>query len=88
MCVGSLLSKPKAPPAPAPVAEDRTVTEQRARMRTAQDRQIAEDKQKQFEMRVAAYTGRQGRKSLLSGRGGGQGFNIQGNLMTRDTLGV
>jgi len=88
MCVGSLLSKPKAPPAPAPVAEDRTVTEQRARMRTAQDRQIAEDKQKQFEMRVAAYTGKRGKGSLLSGRKGGQGFQIQGDVQTRDTLGV
>jgi len=85
MCVGSLLSKPKAP---APIAQDASVVEQRARLRSDQQRQIAEDKQKQFEMRVAAYTGKQGRKSLLSGRGGGQGFNIQGNLMTRDTLGV
>ena len=88
MCVGSLLSKPKAPAAPAPLPEDRTVTEQRARVRSQQERDIAAEKQKQFEMRVAAYTGKQGRKSLLSGRGGGQGFNIQGNLMTRDTLGV
>ena len=87
MCVGSLLSKPKAP-APAPIQEDTSVVEQRRRLRSQQERDIAEAKQKQFEMRVAAYTGKQGRKSLLSGRGGGQGFNIQGNLMTRDTLGV
>lgn len=86
MCVGSLLAKPKA--APKPIPEDASVTEQRARMRSDQQRQIAEDKQKQFEMRVAAYTGKQGRKSLLSGRGGGQGFQVQGNLMTGTTLGV
>ena len=85
MCVGSLLAKPKAP---APIAEDASVTEQRARMRSDQQRQITEDKQKQFEMRVAAYTGKQGRKSLLSGRKGGQGFQLQGNVQTRDTLGV
>jgi hypothetical protein len=85
MCVGSLLKKPKAP---APIPEDASVVEQRARLRADQQRQIAEDKQKTFEMRVAAYTGKQGRKSLLSGRGGGQGFQVQGNLMTRDTLGV
>ena len=85
MCVGSLLAKPKAP---APIPEDASVAEQRARMRSDQQRQIAEDKQKQFEMRVAAYTGKQGRKSLLSGRKGGQGFQIQGDVQTRDTLGV
>jgi hypothetical protein len=85
MCVGSLLAKPKAP---AQIPEDASVAEQRARMRSDQQRQIAEDKQKQFEMRVAAYTGKQGRKSLLSGRRGGQGFQIQGDVQTRDTLGV
>lgn len=85
MCVGSLLAKPKAP---KPIPEDASVVEQRARMRADQQRQITEDKQKQFEMRVAAYTGKQGRKSLLSGRGGGQGFQVQGNLMTGTTLGV
>ena len=88
MCVGSLLKKPKPAPAPAPIQEDTAVVEQRRRLRSQQERDIAEAKQKQFEMRVAAYTGKQGKKSLLSGRGGGQGFNIQGNLMTRDTLGV
>ena len=86
MCVGSLLSKPK--PAPQPIPQDASVTEQRTILRADQQRQIAEDKQKQFEMRVAAYTGKRGRKSLLSGRGGGQGFQVQGNLMTGATLGV
>lgn len=85
MCVGSLLAKPKAP---KPLPEDASVIEQRARLRSDQQQQITEDKQKQFEMRVAAYTGKQGRKSLLSGRGGGQGFQVQGNLMTGTTLGV
>ena len=85
MCVGSLLAKPKSP---KPIPEDASVVEQRARLRADQQRQITEDKQKQFEMRVAAYTGKQGRKSLLSGRGGGQGFQVQGNLMTGTTLGV
>ena len=86
MCVGSLLKS--TPRTPAPLPEDASVLEQRRRLRSEQQRDIAEQKQKKFEMRVAAYTGKQGRKSLLSGRGGGQGFNIQGNLMTRNTLGV
>lgn len=88
MCVGSLLSKPKPAPQPQPIPQDASVTEQRTILRADQQRQIAEDKQKQFEMRVAAYTGKRGRKSLLSGRGGGQGFQVQGNLMTGTTLGV
>ena len=31
-------------------------------------------KEQQFEERVAAYTGRRGRRSLLTGRRGGEGF--------------
>ena len=86
MCVGSILSKPPKPPRPLP--EDASVLEQRKRIRAQQQREIAENKAKQFEMRVNAYTGKAGRKSLLTGRSGGQGFQVQGNLMTKDTLGV
>ena len=55
MCVGSLLAKPPKPPAPIP--EDASVLEQRKRMRADQQKQIALDKQQQFDMRVAAYSG-------------------------------
>jgi hypothetical protein len=86
MCVGSLLgAKPKPPP---PLPEDATLLAQRKRAREEQQRQIAADKQKQFEMRVDAYTGKRGTRSLLSGRAGGQGYKLASNLMTKDTLGV
>jgi hypothetical protein len=86
MCVGSLLgSKPKPPP---PLAEDATLLEQRKRARAEEQAQILANKQKQFELRVDAYTGKRGTRSLLSGRAGGQGFKLAGNLMTKDTLGV
>ena len=45
-------------------------------------------KQEQFEDRVAAYTGRRGRRSLLTGRRGGQGFEISAQLMSKPTLGA
>ena len=38
-------------------------------------------------MRLAAYTDRAGKRSLLTGRKGGQGFQIEQGLMTKDTLG-
>ena len=86
MCVGSLLAKPPKPP--APISEDASVLEQRKRMRADQQKQIALDKQQQFDMRVAAYSGKQGRRSLLAGKKGGQGFKLANTLMTKDTLGV
>jgi hypothetical protein len=45
-------------------------------------------KEQQFQDRVAQASGTRGRRGLLSGRRGGQGFQVQGNLQTRDTLGV
>lgn len=86
MCVGSLLAKPPKPPAPIP--EDASVLAQRKRLRAEQQRDIAEQKQKQFDMRVQAYTGKQGRASLLTGRSGGQGFKVAGQFKTNTTLGV
>ena len=85
MCVGGLLSKPPKPPAPLP--EDASVLAQRKRLREEQQRQIELDKQKTFEMRLAAYTDKAGKRSLLTGRKGGQGFQIERGLMTKDTLG-
>ena len=45
-------------------------------------------KDQQFEERVAAYTGRRGRRSLLTGRRGGEGFEISASLMSKNTLGA
>jgi len=83
MCIGM-----KAPSPPPPMPEDASVLEQRKRMRADQARQTTEDKQKQFEMRVNAYTGKQGKRSMLSGRKGGQGFDINTKIMSGKTLGV
>jgi len=83
MCIGM-----KAPSPPPPIAEDASVLEQRKRMRADQARQTTEDKKKQFEMRVNAYTGKQGRRSMLSGRKGGQGFDVDAKIMSGTTLGV
>ena len=85
MCVGGLLSKPPKPPAPLP--EDASVLAQRKRLREEQARQTELDKQKTFEMRLAAYTDKAGKRSLLTGKKGGQGFEIDQALMTKDTLG-
>ena len=85
MCVGGLLSKPPKPPAPLP--EDASVLAQRKRLREEQARQIKLDKEKTFEMRLAAYTDKAGKRSLLTGRKGGEGFQIDRSLMTKDTLG-
>jgi len=76
MCAGPF--KPSPPPPPPPPVEEESVKQQRARMR----------KQQAFEDRVAAYSGRRGRRSLLSGRRGGQGFEVSQNLMSKDTLGA
>lgn len=86
MCVGSLLgSKPKPPP---PLPQDASLLEQRKRARAEEQAQILANKQKQFELRVDAYTGKRGTRSLLTGKAGGEGFKLAGNLMTKDTLGV
>jgi len=86
MCVGGLLKPPKPKP-PAPLPEDASVLAQRKRLREEQARQIELDKQKTFEMRLAAYTDKAGKRSLLTGKKGGQGFQIDQSLMTKETLG-
>ena len=85
MCVGSLIPKVK-PPKPPP--QDASVLAQRKRLREDQQRQIAEDKAQTLEMTLAAYMDKQGKRSLLTGKKGGQGFKVDSNLMTKDTLGV
>lgn len=86
MCAGPF--RPKAPPPPPPPVEEESVRQQRLRMRKQQDAERAANKQKAFEERVAAYSGRVGRRSLLQGRRGGQGFEIAARLMSKPTLGA
>jgi len=84
MCIGM----GKAPSPPPPLEEDASVLEQRKRMRDDQNRQMTEDKEDQFEQRVAAYSGKQGRRSLLTGRKGGTGYGMNSNLQSGKTLGI
>ena len=84
MCVGSSPS----PPAPPPPPQDASLRRQRAAARREEMAERSKLKEEQFQDRVAQASGTRGRRGLLSGRRGGQGFQVQGNLQTRDTLGV
>ena len=86
MCAGPF--KPSPPPPPPPPVEEESVKQQRARMRKQQEAERTANKQKAFEDRVAACSGRRGRRSLLSGRRGGAGYEISSGLMSKDTLGA
>ena len=86
MCAGPF--KPKAPPPPPPPVEEESVRQQRKRLRSQEMAEKKKLKDEQFEERVAAYTGRRGRRSLLTGRRGGQGFEISASLMSKPTLGA
>ena len=86
MCAGPF--KPKAPPPPPPPVEDESVRQQRKRLRSQEMAEKKRLKEQQFEERVAAYTGRRGRRSLLRGRRGGQGFEVSATLMSKPTLGA
>jgi hypothetical protein len=84
MCVGSS----PAPPPPPPPPQDESLRRQRAAARREEMAERTKLKEQQFQDRVAQASGTRGRRGLLSGRRGGQGFQVQGNLQTRDTLGV
>jgi hypothetical protein len=86
MCAGPF--KPSPPPPPPPIPEEESVRQQRERLRKQEQTDRSKLKQQQFEDRVAAYTGQRGRRSLLTGRRGGEGFNVNVSLMSKDTLGA
>ena len=85
MCAGPF--RPRTPPPPPPPVEEESVRQQRLRMRKQQDAERAANKQKAFEERKKQI-GRVGRRSLLQGRRGGQGFEIAATLMSKPTLGA
>ena len=87
MCVGPF-KPPSIPAPPPPPPEEESVRQQRERLRKQQQLERTNTKAEQYEQRVAAYTGRRGRRSLLTGRRGGQGFEIAGSLMSGQTLGA
>ena len=83
MCAGPFRpSKPPPPPA------DEIGREKRVRERAAAQREKAELIQKTLEQRVATLTGKRKRRSLLTGRKGGQGFAVAPELMSKQTLGT
>jgi len=86
MCGGGGSRAPAPPPPPDPrIAEE--AKEQRRRARLTEQRTTTELKNEQYEQRVNASYGRKGRRSLLSGSKGGQGFLLDKPLMSKDTLG-
>ena len=87
MCVGPF-KPPPMPDLPPPPPEAESVRQQRERLRKQQQAERTKTKQQQYEDRVAAYTGRKGRRSLLTGRRGGQGHEIAGSLLSGTTLGA
>jgi hypothetical protein len=86
MCAGPF--KPSIPSPPPPPPEEESVKQQRLRMRKQEEAQRTANKQEAFEDRVAAYSGKVGRRSLLTGRRGGEGFELSSSLMSKDTLGA
>lgn len=90
MCAGPF--KPSVPAPRGPSAEE---IEQQESSRRAQRDALKEEKQtakeikdKQLEISTAALAGRRGRRSLLTGRKGGSGFEIADTYTTKGTLGA
>tara|TARA_B100000513_G_scaffold178265_1_gene95854 strand:- start:628 stop:888 length:261 start_codon:yes stop_codon:yes gene_type:complete len=86
MCAGPF--RPSSPPPPPPPQEDLRAVAQRKRERIRQQEETTKLKEQRYEERVASAYGRRGRRSLLSGRRGGTGFQLQENLMSKKTLGA
>tara|TARA_E500000178_G_scaffold348487_1_gene403668 strand:+ start:943 stop:1200 length:258 start_codon:yes stop_codon:yes gene_type:complete len=78
--------RPPPPPPPSPM--EKTLRQQRREARQDELKDKAKLKDEQYQQSVATLTGKRGRRSLLSGRKGGQGFMVSGDIQTRDTLGV
>lgn len=83
MC-GNPFSSPSVP-TPQP---DLTGAAQRKRMREEEQAERSAQKEEDLERRVAGLYQTRGRQSLLSGRRGGQGFELQASLMSKDKLGA
>ena len=87
MCFPSSPSIP-TPPTPEPPEEDESAREARKRIREDEQKERAEQKEQDLESRIAALYGTTGRRSLLTGRSGGQGFKVSNELMSKRTLGA
>ena len=86
MCGGGGGYRPPPPPPPSPY--EKTLRQQRAEARRTELAEKAKLKDEQYQESVAGLAGKRGRRSLLSGRKGGQGFMVRADLQTRPTQGV
>ena len=86
MCGGGGGYSPPPPPPHSPY--EKTLRQQRIEARQNELAEKAKLKDEQYQESVAALSGKRGRRSLLSGRKGGQGFLVSGELQTKNTLGV
>ena len=88
MCAGPF--KPPKPPKPSAQELQQREASRRAQRDALQEerRNAAQLKADQLEITQAALAGRRGRRSLLSGRRGGKGFDLNEDYKTKTTLGA
>ena len=80
--------KKRSTPTPPPPPVDGTVRAQREMARRKESAEREKMKEEQYQDTLSTLTGRRGRRSLLSGRRGGRGFQVAAGTTTRETLGV
>ena len=88
MCAGPF--KPKMPTGPTAEQKEARESSRRAQRQALQEerRTASQLKADQLEVTQAALAGRRGRRSLLSGRRGGRGFELSEDYKTKTTLGA
>ena len=90
MCAGPFAPKMPKPPQRTQAEKDQIESSRRADRQALQEerRTAGQLKADQLEITQAALAGRRGRRSLLSGKKGGRGFELSEQYKTKTTLGV
>ena len=88
MCAGPF--KPKMPIGPTAEQREAREASRSAQRKALQSERITASqlKAETLEMSTLAALGRRGRRSLLRGRKGGRGFELQDEYKTKTTLGA